>query len=142
MLVDANLLLYAVDESSSLHAPALRWWESALEGPARVALPWVSLSAFLRISTNPRAMHEPLAPRVAVDAVREWLRRDGVWSPAPGPGFAEAFLSLVQTHEVRGNLVTDAQLAALAIEHGLVVYSADSDFARFAEVTWVNPVAV
>ena len=141
MLVDANLLLYAVDEDSRHHAAAATWLESALNGPRRVALPWQTLSAFVRISTNPRAREHPLDPGTAVGFVRAWLDAEMAWTPSPGPGFATTFLGLIEKYQLRGNLVTDAQLAALAIEHGLAVYSADTDFARFDELTWVNPVA-
>lgn len=139
MLVDANLLLYAVDSSSPFHERAAEWLETSLNGPQRVALPWQSLAAFVRISTHPRAWDRPLDPDTAAGLVRDWLDADTTWSPDPGPGYAEILLGLLSRHQVRGNLVTDAQLAALAIEHGLAVYSADSDFARFTEITWVDP---
>ncbi|HEY2764836.1 MAG TPA: TA system VapC family ribonuclease toxin [Pseudonocardiaceae bacterium] len=141
MLVDANLLLYAVDSSSPFHRPALTWLESALNGARRVALPWQSLTAFLRISTNPRAWEHPLDPHTAADLVADWLGTDPVWTPEPGPGYAEILLGMCSKYQIRGNLVTDAQLAALAVEHGLAVYSADTDFARFTELTWVNPIS-
>ncbi|MGH3972592.1 MAG: TA system VapC family ribonuclease toxin [Pseudonocardiaceae bacterium] len=141
MLVDTNLLLYAVDSSSTFHRHASTWLESALNGAHRVALPWQSLTAFLRISTNPRAWDDPLDPRTAADLVEDWLGAGPVWIPEPGPGYAEILLGLLGKYQVRGNLVTDAQLAALAIEHGLTVYSADTDFARFTELRWVNPVS-
>ncbi|MBA3418524.1 MAG: TA system VapC family ribonuclease toxin [Geodermatophilaceae bacterium] len=141
MLVDANLLLYAVDQSSLHHAAAAAWLESSLNGSRRVALPWLTLSAFVRISTNPRAREHPLDPGTAIGFVQEWLDAEMSWVPSPGSGFATAFLGLVTKYQLRGNLVSDAQLAALALENGLAVYSADTDFARFNEVTWVNPVA-
>lgn len=141
MLVDANLLLYAVDSSSAFQRPASAWLESALNGAQRVALPWQSLTAFLRISTNPRAWDHPLGPQTAADVVADWLGASPVWIPEPGPGYAEILLGLLGKYQVRGNLVTDAQLAALAIEYGLAVYSADTDFARFTELKWVNPIS-
>lgn len=141
MLVDANLLLYAVDSSSTFHQRASTWLESVLNGAQRVALPWQSLTAFLRISTNPRAWDHPLDPQTAANLVADWLSADPVWTPEPGPGYAEILLGLLTKYQVRGSLVSDAQLAALAIEHGLTVYSADTDFARFTDLTWVNPVS-
>ncbi|MGH3788754.1 MAG: TA system VapC family ribonuclease toxin [Pseudonocardiaceae bacterium] len=141
MLVDANLLLYAVDSSSTFHRAASTWLESVLNGAQRVALPWQSLTAFLRISTHPRAWERPLDPQTAADLVRDWLGATPVWTPEPGSGYAEIFFGLVSKYQVRGNLVTDSQLAALAIEHGLAVYSADTDFARFTELTWINPIS-
>lgn len=142
MLVDANLLLYPVDSSSAFHRPAATWLESALNGAQRVALPWQSLTAFLRISTNPRAWNHPLEPRTAADVVADWLGAGPVWTPEPGPGYAEILLGLLGKYQLQGNLVTDAQLAALAIEYGLAVYSADTDFARFTELRWVNPISL
>jgi toxin-antitoxin system PIN domain toxin len=141
MLVDANLLLYAVDSSSVFHRPTSTWLESALNGAQRVAMPWQSLTAFLRISTNPRAWEHPLEPQTAADVVADWLAAGPVWTPEPGAGHAEILLGLLGKYQIRGNLVTDAQLAALAIEHGLAIYSADTDFARFTELTWVNPIS-
>lgn len=141
MLVDANLLLYAVDSSSPFHERARRWLEDSLNGPQRVALPWQSLAAFVRISTHPRAWVQPLDTDTAVGLVRAWVEADTVWTPEPGPGYAEIFFGLLATHQLTGNLVTDAALATLAIEHGLTIYSADSDFARFTELRWTNPVA-
>jgi toxin-antitoxin system PIN domain toxin len=141
MLVDANLLLYAVDSSSPFHRRASTWLESALNGAQRVALPWQSLTAFLRISTNPRAWDHPLDPQTAADLVADWLGAGPVCTPEPGPGYAEILLGLLTKYQVRGDLVSDAQLAALAIEYGLTVYSADTDFARFTGLTWINPTS-
>jgi uncharacterized protein len=140
MIVDANILLYAVDASSQFHEPARNWLESSLNEPSRVGLPWVSLLAFQRISTHPRASTRPLSPRQAWSFVADWLDADAAWVPVPGERHAEIIRDLIVTGDLRGNLVTDAHLAALAIEHGVGVCSTDSDFARFPQVTWVNPV--
>ncbi|HUC38076.1 MAG TPA: TA system VapC family ribonuclease toxin [Acidimicrobiales bacterium] len=141
MLVDANLLLYAVDEQSPFHTAARAWLESALNGPRRVAIPWTSLIAFLRIATHPRALEEPMTPHDAWQQIEEWLDAPATWVPLPGRGHREILGRLVRELDLHGNLVADAALAALCIEHGLQVASADSDFARFAEITWINPVA-
>ncbi|HEX8132044.1 MAG TPA: TA system VapC family ribonuclease toxin [Actinomycetes bacterium] len=141
MLVDANLLLIAVDRSSPFHGAAAAWLTGALNGARRVGIPWPSLAAFLRISTNPRASEHPLAPDDAWRHVEAWLACDPVWIPAPTERHAEILGALVVTYQLRGNLVSDAHLAALAIEHGLTVCSADTDFARFREIQWVNPLA-
>lgn len=140
MIVDANILLYAVDETARPHTTARAWLEDALNGPRRVGLPWQSLTAFVRIVTNPRALAEPLAPADAWAFVEEWLAAPAAWVPCPGRGYGAILGRLVRDLDLRGNLVSDAALAALAIEHGLAVYSADSDFARFTEVPWVNPL--
>jgi uncharacterized protein len=140
MLLDANLLLYAVHKRAARHEAAVAWLTEQLNGPRRVGLPWQSLSAFLRISTHPRAFAQPLTPTVAWERITEWLAAPAAWIPAPGPNHAQLLGGLIARYEVRGNLVPDAQLAALALEHGLLVCSADTDFARFTDVRWENPV--
>jgi uncharacterized protein len=142
MIVDANILLYAVDSQSPFHQPARRWLEEVLNGPVRVGLPWVSLTAFLRIGTHPRATRHPLTPGEAWDQVSNWLAAEPAWIPQPTPAHAEVLRRLVVDGDLRGNLIPDAHLAALAIEHGVAVCSADSDFARFRQLEWINPVAV
>lgn len=141
MLVDANLLLFATDSSSPFHAEAARWMTDRLNGPRRVGLPWESLAAFLRISTHPRAAARPLTPTAAWDFVRSWLAAGPAWIPLPTERHADVLGSLVVKYQLRGHLVPDAHLAALAHEHGLTVCSADTDFARFTEVRWLNPLA-
>ncbi|MGI8793734.1 MAG: TA system VapC family ribonuclease toxin [Acidimicrobiales bacterium] len=141
MLVDANILLYAVDETSRFHGAARDWLESALNGNRRVGIPWASLTAFVRIATHPRAMSDPLDPTEAWEVVESWLDSPLVWVPAPGPTHREILGRLIRDLELRANLVSDAVLAALSVEHGLTIVSADTDFARFREVTWINPVA-
>lgn len=141
MLIDANLLLFAVDRASPFHHAAHAWLTAAVDGERRVGLPWPSLTAFLRIATHPRAARRPLAPDEAWQHVREWLGAAPVWVPTPTARHADILGDLVTRYQLSGNLVPDADLAALAIEHGLSVCSADTDFARFAEVRWVNPLA-
>lgn len=141
MLVDANILLYAVDEESPFHRAARQWMEEALNGPRRVALPWQSLSGFVRIATNPRAQPNPLLPTEAWAIVESWLDAGNTWVPQPGPGYREIMGRLVCDLHLSANLIPDAALAALCIEHGLAVVSADTDFARFPELEWINPVA-
>jgi len=141
MLIDANLLLFAVDETCAAHERALSWLTETMNGPRRVGLPWISLGAFVRISTNPRASTNPLSAAEAWEYVADWLASDVAWIPNPTERHAEVLRSLLLRYDLRANMVTDAQLAALAIEHGLVVYSADTDFARFSEITWRNPLA-
>lgn len=141
MLVDANILLYSVDSTSPFHDRSVEWMTQALNGSRRVGVPWLSLTAFLRISTNPRASAEPLTPALAWDHVQGWLDAPATWIPEPGRGFAEILHGLITRLDLRAGLVSDAVLAALCIEHGLDIVSADSDFARFPQLTWVNPVA-
>jgi toxin-antitoxin system PIN domain toxin len=140
MLVDANLLLYAVDRKSPFHQAALEWLTEQLNGPRRVGLPWQALVAFIRISTHPRASAAPLDPQAALGYVEDWLAPDVAWIPAPGEQHAVVLAGLVDRYQLRGNLVSDAHMAALAIEHGLTLFSADTDFARFRELSWTNPL--
>ena len=141
MLLDANLLLFAVDQASPFHQAASAWLTGVLNGPRRVAIPWPCLGAFVRISTHPRAAEHPLTPHDAWRHVERWLACDPVWIPNPTERLAEIVGGFLEAHQLRGNLVSDAHLAALAVEHGLVVCSADTDFARFREIRWVNPLA-
>ena len=140
MLVDANLLLYAVHEGSEHHAAARDWLSEQLNGPQRVGLPWQSLAAFLRIATHPRAFERPLSGREAWARIEDWLAASAAWIPVPGPRHPQIVGDLIARHDVRGNLVPDTMLAALAIEHGLPLYSTDGDFARFDELRWANPL--
>jgi toxin-antitoxin system PIN domain toxin len=140
MLVDANLLLYAVDRASPFHQSAAEWLTGQLNGPRRVGLPWESLVAFVRISTHPRAAMNPLDPDEALRQVQNWLAPEVAWVPTPGPRHATLLVDLISRHQLRGNLVGDAHLAALALEHGLTLCSTDTDFARFPELSWHNPL--
>lgn len=140
MIVDANILLYAVDEDSPFHAVASAWLTDALNGSARVGLPWQSIGAFVRISTHPRVAKNPLDGEHAWEIVESWLAAPASWIPEAGRSTAEIYGRLCRQSPISGNLVTDAMLAALAIEHGVSVVSADSDFARFPEARWMNPL--
>jgi toxin-antitoxin system PIN domain toxin len=141
MLVDANILLYAIDEESRQHAAARAWLETALNGPRRVGLPWQSLVAFVRIASHPRALASPLTASEAWGFVDDWLDAPVAWIPQPGPGHRDILRQLVCDMDLRGNLVSDAVLAALCLEYGLAIVSADSDFARFRGLNWINPAA-
>ncbi len=140
MLPDANLLLYAVDRESRLHRPAARWPEESLQGPTQSVFPWPTLLAGTRIATHPRASRSPLDAGEAWSFVSDRLACDTAWMPTPTRHHAEISQDLVIAHDLRGNLIPDAHLAALAIEHGLPIVSSDSDFARFLEVRWIDPL--
>ncbi len=141
MLVDANLLLFSVDTDSPGHSRAAAWLTELLNGDQRVALPWESLSAFVGITTHPRATRTPLSPADAWQFVDSWLAAATAWIPVPTDRHADVLGGLIGKYRLAGNLVPDGHLAALAIEHGLVLASADTDFARFTELRWVNPLA-
>jgi toxin-antitoxin system PIN domain toxin len=140
VIVDANILLYAVDATSPFHERARAWLEEALNGPTRIGFPWPTLTAFLRLSTHARASLHPLTPTRAWEFIDEWLAAEPAWIPVPTSRHAEVLKRLTVDGDLHGNLVSDAHLAALAIEHGVGICSADSDFARFAGVTWINPL--
>lgn len=141
MLLDANLLLYAVHEGADHHERAAAWMNEKLNAAVRVGFPWQSINAFLRISTHPRAFQRPLDPPTAWARVQEWLAAPAAWLPQPGPEYHRIFGGLITAHRVRGNLIPDAALAALAIEHGVTLASTDTDFARFEGLRWENPVS-
>ncbi len=141
ILVDANLLLYARITDFAEHAKAYHWLVEALNGTARVGLPWSSLVAFLRISTNPRVFASPLSIDSAWNQVEEWLDCPCVWVPTQTGQHRQVLTQLLSTSRATGNLVPDAELAALAIEHGLTLVTTDGDFSRFANLSWENPIA-
>ena len=141
ILVDVNILIYASFNIFSQHEAAHGWLDQQFSGSARVGLPWISLLGFLRIATNPRAFRRPVPMSAAREQVTTWLTCDTAWIPQPTERHAEVLGQLVALPGVYGNLVTDAHLAALAIEHGLTLCSTDGDFARFPDLRWLNPIA-
>jgi toxin-antitoxin system PIN domain toxin len=140
VIVDANVLISAVNEDAARHRVARAWLEDALNGDVRVGLPWPSLLAFLRLTTHARVTPRPLHPEQAWQIVASWLAAPAAWLPQPTSRHLAILGALVQRYGTAGNLVPDAHLAALAIEHGVPVISTDSDFARFREVRWENPL--
>jgi toxin-antitoxin system PIN domain toxin len=141
ILVDANLLIYSVNEAAPQHGAARSWLDACMNGTARVGLPWPSLLAFLRLITNPRVFPRPLSMADAWNQVDAWLGSDLAWVPGPTERHVEILARFLLAPGVHGNLVPDAHLAALAIEHGLELNSTDGDFARFAGLKWRNPIA-
>ena len=141
ILVDANLLVYAHVSSFVEHERARAWLDARLQGTAQIGLPWPSLVAFLRIVTNPRVFEHPEPVARAWRQVTEWLGCESAWTPQPAERHPEIFGTLLEVPGVQASLVHDAHLAALAIEHGLVLCSTDGDFARFPGLRWENPIA-
>jgi toxin-antitoxin system PIN domain toxin len=140
-LVDANILVYSTDSNAKQHEQARDWLDENLAGqPGYVALPWPSLLAYLRLVTNPRIYSPPATISDAWDRVEEWLGRPAAWIPAPGDRHRLILGRLLAAARPSGNLIPDVHLAALAAEHGLTVVSTDTDFARFPEVPWLDPV--
>ncbi len=141
MLLDANVLLYAVDSSARQHEKCSSWLLGAMVGQHRVAVPWQTIGAFLRIATHPRVFARPLTADDAWSIMQQWLSAPTCWIPEATHRTARILGELITTLDLRGNLVTDAQMAALALEHGIGVVSVDSDFARFPGLRWINPLS-
>jgi toxin-antitoxin system PIN domain toxin len=141
ILVDVNVLVYAHVGTFSQHRAARDWLDGQFSGIAGVGLPWPSLLGFLRLVTNPRVFPRPESMADAWRQVSEWLASEHAWIPQPTERHADVVGRLLALPGVHGNLVTDAHLAALAIEHGLTLCSTDGDFARFPGLNWLNPIA-
>jgi toxin-antitoxin system PIN domain toxin len=141
IIVDINLLLYAVNRDTPQHDIAHAWWRGVLEGDESVGLAWLVILGFIRIATNPRIFPNPLAADEALAIVDDWLRLDHVQPVEPTGRHWGIFKEIVEPLGAAGNLTSDAHLAALAIEHGALLCSADGDFARFAHLRWRNPLA-
>ncbi len=141
ILVDANILLYAEDSLNPLNQQARAWWDDKLSGSEDVCLCWVVLSAFIRIGTNPRVFEQPLSLEQALSRVQSWLNQPCTRVVRPTDRHWTVFKQMLVGGQAVANLVTDAYLAALAIEHGCVLASTDSDFARFPKLKWRNPLA-
>lgn len=141
ILIDANLLVYAHVSSFEQHEQAHEWLDEQLNGAAPVGLPWASLLAFLRLVTNPRVFERPEPVGDAWRQVLAWLDCETAWIPQPTERHTELLGDFLAIPGMHANLVPDAHLAALAREHGLMLCSADSDFARFPALRWLNPLA-
>lgn len=139
-LVDANLLLYAYDPRSEQHAAARKWLEDTLAGPALVRFAWLTVWAFLRISTNPRVYEHPLSLAEAEEHVSAWLAQPSAGILEPGERHWIILGEMMQAGQSAGPLVMDAALAAIAIEHGATLCTTDRDFARFPGLRWINPL--
>jgi toxin-antitoxin system PIN domain toxin len=139
-LPDVNLLLYAANKSSPRHRPARLWVETALSGTETIALAWSVLLAFVRLSTRAPIFERPLETGQAFDLLDEWLDRPCVTVVHPTERHAAVLRELLLPLGTAGNLTTDAHLAALAIEHGALLCSCDTDFARFQGLRWADPL--
>lgn len=140
ILVDANILVYAHVRSFDQHERARDWLDKVLNGDSLVGLPWASLLGFLRLVTNPRVFDHPEPIADVWRQVLAWLGCEVAWIPEPTERHTELLGELLALPGVHANLVPDAHLATLAIEHGLVLCSTDGDFARFPRLRWLNPL--
>ena len=141
ILIDANILLYAEDSLSPHHNRAREWWDARLSGNEPVYLCWMVLAAFIRIGTNRRVFKNPLTLDDAVKRVESWLDQPCTRVIYPTRNHWTILKEMLLQGKARANLVTDAHLAALAIEHGCELNSTDADFSRFPGLRWKNPLA-
>ena len=141
ILVDANLLLYAEDSRSENHETSRIWWDAQLSGSDPVGLCWPVLNAFIRVGTNARLHQRPLALREAIERVQSWFDQPCVRLLQPTDQHWTIFQQMLRGGNAVGNLVSDAHLAALAVEHNCPLYSTDADFSRFRGLKWKNPIA-
>ena len=141
ILIDANLLIYAYNSGSREHDRARPWLEGVLSRPEPVGLAWLTILAFIRITTTHRLLARPFSLEEVISVVDEWLGLPQVALLDPGPRHWEILRGLVASAQARGSLAMDAELAALSIEHGATLCTTDRDFSRFEGLRFVNPLA-
>jgi uncharacterized protein len=141
IVVDVNLLIYAINQDSPDHQKAKSWLESAISGTETVGLPWIVVLAFLRLTTRTGFFQKPLTVNAAFDLVDAWLRQPSVTVPEPTARHLQTMRDLISPLGAGGNLTSDAHLAALAVEHGAELCSTDNDFGRFSRLRWRNPLS-
>ena len=131
ILIDANLLIYAYDDNAKSHDAARRWLEARLQEDDLIGIPWATILAFLRIATNARLFEQPLSIEEGIQIVDEWISWPGVVALEPGERYWQILRGILPASQARGPNVMDAHLAALAIENGATLCTADRGFARF-----------
>jgi toxin-antitoxin system PIN domain toxin len=139
-ILDANIPLYAYNADAPQHGAAAAWLEGLFQSGETIGLPWATLWAFLRISTNQRVWPNPMPVEQAFGLIRGWLAEPGVSILHPGPQHAEILERLLSESRAGGAMVSDAAMAAMALEYGATLASTDRDFSRFPGIRWVNPV--
>ena len=137
---DINLLLYAYNDGAQQHDSARLWREELVNGDEIVGIPWIILTGFVRLSTNPRVLASPIAPEEAIGHVQDWLQFAHIVPLNPGDQHLIYLRRILDSIGTVGNLVTDAHIAAFAMEHQAEVHSNDSDFARFPGLRLHNPL--
>jgi uncharacterized protein len=139
-IIDVNLLVHAVNQSAPEHGAVLAWLEGEINTGSSIGMPWVSLLGFIRLSINPKVVTKPLTVEQALNQVSEWLSLPNVSVIAPSSGHLSRLSSCCKSVRASHNLITDAHLAALALEHNATMVSCDTDFAKFPGLRWINPL--
>ncbi len=139
ILPNVNVLVHAHNTNSSVHERARRWWDACLAGAEGVGLAWAAMLGFVRITTNRNVVARPLPIQDVMRQLQAWLALPHVHIAQPSDGHFARFRTELERLGTAGNLTTDAHLAVLAMERGYVLYSTDTDFARFTGLRWVNP---
>jgi toxin-antitoxin system PIN domain toxin len=140
-IVDLNILIYAVNQAALQHVPARHWWEAALNGNESIGLPWIVILGFLRLTTSPRTFASPCSVEDSLELIEEWLAQPTIELVRETDEHYRILGELLRKLGAGGNLTTDAHLAALAIGHGATLVTCDSDFSRFSNLRWENPLA-
>jgi toxin-antitoxin system PIN domain toxin len=140
ILPDINLLVYAHDPRSPFHAKARAWWQGLLDGNEAVALAWVVVQGFVRLTTHPKVFENPMAVADSLGRIEEWLSLPHLRILHPSDHHFQTWAQLLRGVGVGANLTTDSHLAALCIERGLILHTSDADFSRFPGLKWINPL--
>jgi uncharacterized protein len=140
IIPDINLLVFAYNELAPHHARAKEWWESLLSHETVVGIPWAVTFGFIRLMTHRQVLENPVPVDACCAAVEQWYARPNVQPVQPGSRHFSLFKAFLSEIRTGGDLVTDAHLAALAVEHSAELHSNDSDFSRFSGLRWTNPL--
>ena len=140
ILTDANILIYAYNELASEHRSARTWLRTSLAGPEPIAFSWLAIMAFVRVATNKKIFSKPYSTNESFDVVENWLSAPGSLILTPGGEHLKIVKRLANESGVYGAMLTDAHIAALAIEHGITLATTDSDFSQFNGLKWINPL--
>lgn len=138
IVIDANLLIYAYDTGATFHKKSASWLENALSGIEPVGLPWQSIAAFVRVMTNPKLHGRQYSLKEATEIIDAWMARSNVRILTPTDDHWAQFRRMILEGGASGPLASDAEIAALTMEYGGVLHTADRDFARFPGLRWVN----
>lgn len=139
-IIDLNILLYAINPSFKQHSAIHKWWINTLNDDEPIGLPWIVLSGFMRISTNPRIFPQPLSVTAALNKIETWIKHPNIIVIQESKDHWRILRELLENTGTAGNLTTDAHLASLAIGHGALMISCDNDFSRFKTLRWMNPL--